>query len=155
MKMIETYSPNNRKAMKKVVKIIDEYHVVINAGRSDGVVRGDTFQICAPEIIVKDPDTKAVLGTLSHTKATIVVTDVYEQMSVCQNKVTVSAGTLASIADFSRSMSSTPAQLKVDPQQISGGFDDVIRVGDIVQRSNRATERNQASSSLKNSSDMG
>lgn len=154
--MIETHKSNSQKAAKKVVKIIDEYHIVINAGRSDGVVRGDTFQICAPEIIVKDPDTKAVLGTLSHTKATIAVTDVYEQMSVCQNKVTVPAGTIASIAAFSRSTASTPAQLKVDPQQISGGFDDVIRVGDTVQKSNRATERDQpSSSSLKNSSDLG
>ena len=114
----------------KIVKIIDEYHVVINGGSLRGIESGDTFQVCAPSVEVKDPDTGASLGFLFHVKADIVATEVYPQMAVCRNKENIQSPLLIGTKLFT----TRPAELNVDATQISGGYDNVIRIGDIVEK---------------------
>lgn len=117
---------NNRYYLK-IVKIIDEYHVVINAGSSQGVKKGDVFQICAPSVNVVDPETGEKLGALEHVKATIEATEVYQKMAVCKNHVNAALIRL-NIGGLGKSVG-----LRVDAAQISGGFDNVIRLGDTVK----------------------
>lgn len=131
-----------RKKSPKIVKIIDEYNVVINIGENAGVKCGDEFQIYTPPLVVHDPDTGATLGTLTHVKAKIVVKGVTPLMAVCQN----TAAAPNSLDALSRTLKPRPAQLKVDPEQISGGFDDIIRIGDIVQKVRTPSQNSQESS---------
>lgn len=48
----------------KIVKVIDEYKVVINKGSNDGVTRNDRYLIYKPGDELFDPDTKESLGVL-------------------------------------------------------------------------------------------
>lgn len=71
--------------MFKVIKIISDKRIVINAGKNE-VQTGDILRVIeknSEEIV--DPDTNEVLGTLDYIKATITVEYVYEHMSICKN----------------------------------------------------------------------
>ncbi len=50
--------------MGKVVKIIDEYRIVINKGRVDGVVKSNRFLVYRLGEELFDPDTDESLGVL-------------------------------------------------------------------------------------------
>ena len=130
-------SKQGKSMLFKVVKIISEYDVVINAGSDDGVKVGDIFEIYEPGDVVNDPDTDEVLGTLDFVKARIQVKTVFQKMSLCTNTET----STSTIAELALSMSSFYASsikpLNVDALDISGGFEDVnkkIRVSDLVRK---------------------
>jgi len=55
----------------KVVKIINEYQVIVDAGYEDGVTKDMNFIIYQEGEEIKDPDTKKSLGKLEHVKARI------------------------------------------------------------------------------------
>jgi hypothetical protein len=123
----------------KVVKIISEYSVVINAGSEQGLKLNDELEIFIPGNPVIDPDTGEELGTLDLIKAYIEVTDVFEKMSICKNINTVQKGFLESIntlnaLTFTRT---ERVRLNVDSSQISNDFSDLdsqIRIGDLVRK---------------------
>ena len=120
----------------KVVKIIDEYEVVINTGTAEGVSVDDTFEIYIPGDPIYDMDTKEFLGNLDFIKARIKVKKAFEKMSICRNSRT--GATLANMASLLGAAGGSPLPLNVDTLDISGGFDDAdpkIRVGDLVRRS--------------------
>lgn len=48
----------------KIIKVIDEYKVVINKGSNDGVTKNDRYLIYKPGDELFDPDTKESLGVL-------------------------------------------------------------------------------------------
>lgn len=76
---------NNNK-ITKIVKILDEYTIIINAGTNDGVKLNDMFNIMdkkGDEII--DPETNEVIGYLNAIKDTVKVTEVQEKMCVCSS----------------------------------------------------------------------
>lgn len=67
----------------KVVKIPNEYTIVINLG--DSFVRKGTKLIIYEEgTDIIDPDTKEKLGRFDLTKDTVEVVEVYDAYSVCQ-----------------------------------------------------------------------
>src|SRR5699024_11343203 len=71
----------------KIVKILDVYNVVINAGLSHGLKQGDQFQILDKEgSDVIDPDTQEVIGKLDLIKATVSVTELQEKMCICSSQ---------------------------------------------------------------------
>ena len=121
----------------RVVKIIDEYTVVINIGSDDGVKAGDKFEIYDPGVEVIDPYSNRSLGRLEFVKATISVTQVYPKMAACKNVKTT--GLLDGIdIDVGK-----PRELRVATTEISGGYDRTIRIGDTVRPMDIAPVSNQ------------
>ncbi len=115
----------------KIVKIIDERMVVVNAGKYD-VREGDILRIIVPsaEKII-DPDSGEILGSLDYIKARIKVKNVYDRMCICTNEKTY--GTIIEIANGEP----RPKPLDVDLTEVSGGYDSqssVIKIGDIVEK---------------------
>lgn len=120
----------------KIVKIISEYKVVINAGSNSFVKEGDIFEVFEPGAEVFDPETKESLGTLDFVKAKLRVIDVFPKMSVCENRDGTVQRSLISALSWT-----VPDQvpLNVQSTDISGGYEGVsqkIKVGDFVRKVN-------------------
>lgn len=91
----------------KVVKIIDDHHLVVNAGATHDIKKGQRLVVYSPGDEVFDPDTKESLGTLDTVKCYLEVSDVFEKMCICINaeKTMENAGAnmilgLGVLADF-------------------------------------------------------
>ncbi len=119
----------------KIVKIIDDHTLVIDAGYNDGIKNGDQFEIYSKGEEIKDPDTNEILGTLDHIKERVEAVTVFEKMCICRHNIFVNflqnvSGGLSRIE---------PKVLNVDSSQISGGLadDDVIKIGDKVRKIKR------------------
>jgi hypothetical protein len=68
----------------KVAKILDEYSIVINIGRNNGVVNGMVFAVFVQsDEEVKDPDSGEALGKLENIKEHIFVAHVQDKFSTC------------------------------------------------------------------------
>ncbi|WP_121615258.1 FlgT C-terminal domain-containing protein [Virgibacillus halodenitrificans] len=121
--------------MYKVVKIIDENRIVINAGKKDGISKGQVLEIYEPGEEVKDPDTGESLGTLDYIKADINVQHIFEKMAICINDEVESYSLPTMITG--QLNKTHPKSLNVDSKEISGGLVGTrkIRVGDLVRES--------------------
>ncbi|MGM7449414.1 hypothetical protein ACP7H9_12955 [Idiomarina sp. ST20R2A10] len=76
-----------------VVKVIDDYTVVINRGSEDGVSKGDQFLVYyvdQEELI--DPETGESLGNLEVVRGTGSVTHVQRKMATIKSNRSVSRG---------------------------------------------------------------
>ena len=118
----------------KVVKIINEYKVVVNAGTNDLIKETDEFEIYEPGQIVFDPDTGENLGTLDFVKAKLCIVDIFPKMCVCENRDSESIPfvEIISTPSYTRKL-----PLDVEIRDISGGFESVskkIHVGDLVRK---------------------
>lgn len=116
----------------RVVKIIDDETIVINAGSNIGISPGDMFEIFETGNIVTDPNTGESLGTLDTIKDTVEAINVFPKMCVCRHYITYNA-----IGSITSSLTKTTAKtLNVDISQISGGLssDKTIRLGDKVRQ---------------------
>lgn len=118
----------------KIVKIINEYRVVINAGSNDLIHDGQYLEIFVPGTPIIDPDTGDDLGTLDYIKAKLRVVNVFPRMSVCENRETENTGLLRSFASVLQTQEILP--LNIDTKEISGGYEGIdkkIHVGDLVR----------------------
>lgn len=70
----------------KVVRILDEYRIIINAGTINGVTSNSYFKITGAIDNVYDPDTQELLGTINGTKASVVPAEIFEKMCICKAK---------------------------------------------------------------------
>ena len=120
--------------MFKVIKIISDKRIVINAGKNE-VQTGDILRVIeknSEEIV--DPDTNEVLGTLDYIKATITVEYVYEHMSICKNYETKTVNALDPFETLRQREVTSP--LNVNLSQITGGYNidnKLIAIGDLVE----------------------
>ena len=120
--------------MFKVIKIISDKRIVINAGKNE-VQTGDILRVIeknSEEIV--DPDTNEVLGTLDYIKATITVEYVYEHMSICKNYETKTVNALDPFESLRQREVTSP--LNVNLSQITGGYNidnKLIEIGDLVE----------------------
>lgn len=121
----------------KVVKIINEYKIVINAGAKNGIHEGDVFEVYVEGQEVVDPDTGENLGTLDYIKAKIVAKDIFPKMTICVNRETETTPTLSGyLLSAIGSTTEKALPLKVDTKEISGGFEGInkkIVIGDLVR----------------------
>ena len=121
----------------KVVKIIDDKQIVINAGSNSFVSRGNEFEIYQPGIEVFDDATGESLGSLDFVKARVEATTVFPKMSICKHIVKETRSFLGLGADIFEPTKVRVAQtLNVNAEDISGGFENVdkmISVGDLVR----------------------
>lgn len=118
----------------KIIKIISDKKVVVNAGHLD-VKKNDQLEIYLIGEEVIDPETGEVLGTLDTIKAYLIVTDVYDKMCLCENATKNS--TMSAFFDVAAQFSANlPRRLNVDSTQISGGLSEDIKIviGDLVRR---------------------
>ena len=68
----------------KVARILDEYSIVINVGRNNGVVNGMVFAVFVQSNEeVKDPDSGEVLGKMENIKEHVFVAHVQDKFSTC------------------------------------------------------------------------
>lgn len=75
---------NMEKIEGKVVKILDEFSIVINVGRDKDVVDGMVFVVFVQsDDEIKDPDSGEALGKLEHVKDYIFVSHVQDKFSTC------------------------------------------------------------------------
>jgi hypothetical protein len=115
-----TASSDNSKF--KVVRILDEYRIIINAGKNDGVDDDSYFDVTGAIDKVYDPDTKELLGTLDGVKASVSPVKIFEKMCICKAKTIPLQGvanTLSpSLLALSRMLSKSEP-LPVDKSQIS------------------------------------
>lgn len=70
----------------KILRITNEYTVVIDVGREQGVKLGTKFLIYANAGDLTDPDTKKNLGVLEIPKGEVVVKLVQENYSVAETE---------------------------------------------------------------------
>lgn len=114
----------------KVVKIISEYEIVVNAGSAHGISRDDTLEIFVPGEDIQDPDTGESLGTLDTVKAYLNVKNVLSKMCVCTNDDSIVRNALESPFITHRTK-----RLNIDSSEISGGLTSrKIRIGDLVRK---------------------
>jgi hypothetical protein len=74
----------------KVAKIIDEFKLVINKGREDGISEGERFLIYSIGEEILDPDTNKILGKLEVVKGTGKVTHVQDNISIISSDMKTS-----------------------------------------------------------------
>lgn len=127
------------KKQLKIVKILDEYNVVINGGTRDNVSINDKFQILDKKgSLVIDPDTGEEIGYLDLIKATVTVTEVQEKMCICTSpKYNVIDSPFSDIGSMIPNFYTVKRdKLNVDNKQITGGLrksNTPIKIGDSVQ----------------------
>ncbi len=114
----------------RVIKIIDDTSLIVNAGTNDGVEKGDYMQISGKGSIIVDPETNEELGRLDVIKDKLNVTKVYEKMCICETSYT---STYFSAILSNPLFTSTQKKLDVEPTDISGEGDKTIRIGDIAR----------------------
>lgn len=120
----------------KVVKIINEYQVVINAGSNEFIRDGQYLEIFVKGTPIVDPESGESLGTLDYVKAKLRVINVLPMMSVCENRETETVGLLSGIAALQKT---EVLPLNIDSKEISGGYEGIdkkIHIGDLVRTVN-------------------
>lgn len=131
----------NKEKQIKIIKIMDEYTVIINSGSNDGVQPGDRFQILDTKgNAVKDPDTGETLGYLDLIKDTVKVTEVQEKICFCSSLEAVGINDLlaTNLMNLNNSLpfSGRKQRLNVDLDDVTGGrekSDVPIKIGDKVR----------------------
>ncbi|TBX13104.1 hypothetical protein [Clostridium perfringens] len=131
----------------KVIKIIDDTRVLINAGSEDYITKDSIFEIYLTGSEIRDPDTDEVLGTLDTIKATIKPIIIYEKMCICTNTEYNPNNIAAALSGLSPISSKSIKRLNVDTSEISGGLkdNDPIKIGDKVRLIQTYTGSNKES----------
>ncbi|MDR3348838.1 MAG: hypothetical protein LBO03_04425 [Acidaminococcales bacterium] len=133
--------------MFKVAQILDEFSIIINAGFTQGIEKGDVFQVYAPGTSVKSPDGLSSIQW-DNVKAEVVAVEVQERLAMCKNRDTYckrkidATEALETLKEplavilglLSPEFSHRP--LKIDPSQATPieFSDKTIRVGDNVRK---------------------
>jgi hypothetical protein len=114
----------------KVVRILDEYRIIINAGTGQGITENDIFQIPGAGDNIYDPDTKELLGSLPVIKASVTPIEIFEKMSICKNVKVISSWN-ETLLGISATLTPKATKLNVDKSQMSNPeLYEPIRVGD-------------------------
>jgi len=134
----------------KVAKILDEYSIVINIGRNNGVVNGMVFAVFVQsDEEVKDPDSGEALGKLENIKEHVFVAHVQDKFSTCvagerdascEEHESHGAQTLSG-AMMAESMTARPGNSKISNEKLNVNTSQIsgipqlgpISVGDMVR----------------------
>ncbi len=120
----------------KVIKIVDPYSILINYGYIEGAKINSKVQIIELGPEIKDPDTNKILGTFDNVKANLLITEVFENFSLCQNIISKRTSVFINpLAELSN-VSTEKKALNVSNEEISNlkrPCDNTIRIGDIAK----------------------
>lgn len=127
----------------QVIKIIDEYSVVINGGLDESISRGDEIEIFVEGDVITDPfNDNRELGTLDFIKASLEAVEVYRNFSVCKKfeekevyTPTAMERAFAPISgqfQGSTKIVKTLKKIGIDEKEITGRVkgDSIIKIGD-------------------------
>lgn len=116
----------------KVIKILDEYTIVINGGNKDYLSRNTELEVFLIGEKILDPETNEDLGTLDFIKARVVITDIFPKMAICKN-VDFEDSLVALASSLS---TKNRKRLNVEPTEITGRNESTkITIGDNVRKS--------------------
>lgn len=114
----------------KIIKIINNSSVVVNAGKNEGIKEDELFKIMGEKgVPVTDPDTGKELGTLDAIKGIVKATHVYDKISILETEHSMRSMLINPLVNGFQE------RLKVDNEQITGGMpndDDPVKIGDEV-----------------------
>jgi hypothetical protein len=115
----------------KVVKIVNEYLIVIDYGLKHYAEIGDILEIYQIGEEVSDPETLDSLGTLNVSKGKVQVKNVYDNMSLCESyeTVTIASPSMKSFNQTLLNLATTYSKiekkaLEVNTSQITGGYNE-------------------------------
>ncbi|MBI2135362.1 hypothetical protein HYU09_05195 [Candidatus Woesearchaeota archaeon] len=121
----------------KIIKILDEYRVVIDKGYTDGVEKDTIFIIYSEGEIVEDPETKENLGRIEHVKSKIKPLHIQENFTIMETAEKEASTNLTGIMHY---LSTSQVFYRKKPLKISADIkkseqpDDTIKVGDLVRQ---------------------
>ena len=121
----------------KIIKIIDEYNILINVGSDDGVTPTTKFkvEVKGKEVIVGEEN----YGSLDYIKAFLEVKQLFPKMCLCQNskvvRVPYNGITMSSLLGQNNLVEKI-APLKIDSSEKDSEFnyilDTTLKIGDAV-----------------------
>lgn len=115
-----------------MIRIIDDYTILLNVGVLNNVVVGNKFKIYVEGEEILDPTTKLSLGRYEFSKAEVTITKVFDKFSEAQ----MIERELSPTSETIRSLRSGTIRTRVLPIEknqitpISTDFDPIIRIGD-------------------------
>lgn len=117
-----------------IVRILDQYRVVINLGKKDGVSENMKFIIYELGEEIRDPIGRKSLGQLELVKGRIKIIHVQEKMSIGESD---NYHTEEEISGFAMLMQSKKTTTQMTPLIVEGkppsDFKSPIKVGDTVR----------------------
>lgn len=130
-----------------VVAIPDSFTLVIDAGNSIGVKKGDRFRILGEPVEIRHPSTGETLGVLGESKDVVVVSDVHEKMCVCKSNsyITGVPGLLdismrANLEPLIGKRTMQPLDVNENEVGTDGDIDAPISIGDKAKWLRKTTE---------------
>lgn len=121
-----------------VIRIIDEYSILINLGKNDDVRKGKKLEVFEPGEMIIDPLSKEELGSLDYIKDTLEVVNVYDNFSTCQHidveEVTVGLAAFASPLERTKTKRTIKTlnvnKTEINPMKV---HDKIIKIGDPIR----------------------
>jgi hypothetical protein len=121
-----------------VAAILTARELVINRGRADGVKRGMRFKVLSDKPIeVKDPETKAILGSIDREKVRVEATTVQEHMTICKTFriIGTRGGAINDLAVMFEKYQEIPETLKAEQSMYTPPLSEAesfVKIGDRV-----------------------
>lgn len=127
----------------KIIKIIDDRTVIIDAGINSGLTTGQALIIVNIGEKVIHPDTNEILGHIETIKGHLEVINIMDKMTLCKSPEeqveipSIMTGVGGAFVGKPR-YKNTRAPLNVNPESITGGANNsnYIDIGDIVKLDN-------------------
>lgn len=119
-----------------VIRITDEYSVILNVGREQGVKQGMIFVIYAEGEEIQDPVSKKNLGKYERIKARVIVVRAQEKFSLAKHAEREVVSATMSAIQALRGEFTVTKKLPVDEHDMSPIVvpdDSKIKVGDKVK----------------------
>ncbi len=119
----------------KILRITNEYTVVIDVGKEEGVTLGTKFLIYGNAGDLADPDTKKNLGVLEIPKGEVVVKLVQEKYSVAETEFESQKTSIGQLLSISLITRESHKLLPVETKDIKPVPEEIftVRVGDLVR----------------------
>jgi hypothetical protein len=120
-----------------VIRILDEYTVVLNVGQEQGVQLGNRFVVYSEGEDIIDPSSKRILGKYEYQKATVEITRVLERFSEAQSLKREYSSPMDEAISSLRIGIITANKLPVDQSDIkplAPSPEKKIKIGDKVRR---------------------
>lgn len=129
--------------ISKVVKVLNEFDVVVNIGESDGVKLGNKFSLIGLGEVIKDPDTGEELGVLEIPKGSLEVIHLQEKISTMRSTLFTKTPDIREVVKTKNPQAHLIAMLGGSPETITeritpgesyrASLEDP-KVGDIVKK---------------------
>jgi len=120
----------------KILKILDQYRVVINLGSEHGVKEGMEFIIYEEGEMIKDPETGEDLENLEIVKGTVRVTTIQQKISIAESFEIVKKiySPMKVIVDMYREERVIKERKALTEEEIEAPETPPVKVGDLVRQ---------------------